>query len=176
MAFDRLDRGAIQTNDQAALELLGQGIETVSARGDKLVKAAGGVRAAAAALRQALLLEEGSLPVSGKGLDALEGLVGKDELEALRGLAAFGAPTLQAAEPPTTVFKKPYPTAAAAAGDLGFTSLKDAARGRAFWSRGLREETWQRRGRPSVPSALCPKRTRQEFSQERCARSRTYAG
>ena len=41
-AFDRLDRGAIQTNDQAALELLGQGIETVSARGDKLVKAAGG--------------------------------------------------------------------------------------------------------------------------------------
>ena len=130
VAVGLLDRKAILANDTSALARLGQGLKSVSARKDELVVAAGGVRAAAAAFRQALILRDGNLPLNVQGLKALESLVGETELDVLKGMALFGATTLQATDPPPTVFREPYPTAGAAAGDLGYTALKDAAAGR----------------------------------------------
>ena len=135
-AYGQLDRTRIQAGETKALEALGQGLKEVAVCGDRLVAMAGGVRAAAAAYRQAYLATEGNMPLSESGVELLKDLVRPPELDALRGLAAFGAPTLQAVEPPATVFNDPYPTAHAAAGDLGHTALKDAAAARTLLMTG----------------------------------------
>ena len=134
--YSGLDRPAIQTKEPEALRALAQGLKEVATRGDRLVAAAGGLRAATAAYRQAYLAAEGDLPISAGGLDTLQDLVRGPEFRVLQGLAKFGAPTLQAAEAPPTEFREPYPSAQAAVGDLVYTALKDAASARAFLTTG----------------------------------------
>jgi hypothetical protein len=131
-ACEKLRSDELKEDPLRAQSELTTSLVEVAALGDDLVEAAGGVRAALAAYRQAYLVEEGDLPLSEAGLEVLEGLVRDEDLELLRGLATLGAPTLQAVDSPPTEFNESYQSARAAAKQIGTTALEDTAKGRNF--------------------------------------------
>ena len=96
-----LDKAGVKARHSAAMEQAANLLRDVATQGDELVRAAGGLRAAVAAVRQAELRRTGTLPLDAHRLEGLRGLIGDSESEILQAMAEVGVPLLQGEDPPT---------------------------------------------------------------------------